>query len=73
VGPTHEVLIGWIEQISPFLAEWMWLQAFNMRLGTSNLDTASCYVEAYAQGLTFETLFALPEQDAWKYSNGYAC
>ena len=72
VSQTHEVLIGWIEDISAGLAMLMWDDAFNMRLGTTGLDTASCYEEAYNQGLTFESLFALPEQDHWKYAKGYS-
>ena len=72
VSETHEVLIGWAEQISPGLAMLMWDSAFNMRLGTVNLTTAEVINAAYQKGLTFEALFDLPEQDSWKYSRGYS-
>ena len=72
VGPTHELLLGWVGQVSPYIAGLMWTDAMSMRLGTvgQNLTVEEVLNVAYNDGFSFESLFALPEQDRWEYYDG---
>jgi hypothetical protein len=45
-------------------------QTLNKRLGTTNLTTWQCYVEAYSRGLSFADIMIMPELDKWNYNFG---
>mmetsp|Transcript_14520 Transcript_14520/g.37029 ORF Transcript_14520/g.37029 Transcript_14520/m.37029 type:complete len:157 (-) Transcript_14520:241-711(-) len=58
------------DTISPSLADLVWNDALNMRLGTKGLNTAQATIEAEKRGINFTSLLAMPEQDDWVYENG---
>ncbi|KAL3702301.1 hypothetical protein R1sor_020323 [Riccia sorocarpa] len=57
-------------RIQPDYASNMWNEALNKRLGTEGLDLPSVIIESERQGIPFEELLAMPEQDDWVYSDG---
>jgi len=63
---------GIFDRIDPFLANRMYNEAFNKRLNADiQGGTAEIYEYAMTQeGITFEKLITMPEQDSWVYSNG---
>eukprot|EP00741_Cyanophora_paradoxa_P009792 tig00000147_g9487.t1 len=61
-----------LDRLRPEVADLMWLQALNKRLGTSGLRTHELYALARERGLSFGQLLAVPERDEWAYSDGPA-
>lgn len=62
------MLLPFTEQISHrFGLPDMWVQAFNHRLGTTNLTTLEVYDKLNEAGRSFESLLTQPEQDEWLY------
>ncbi|KAL2649317.1 hypothetical protein R1flu_017445 [Riccia fluitans] len=57
-------------RIQPDYASNMWNEALNKRLGTEGLDLPAVIIESEKQGIPFEELLAMPEQDDWVYSDG---
>jgi hypothetical protein len=68
----HEILLGWVDSIDPDIAVDIWLQGVNKRLGTTNLTAVQGMNKAAQLGLDFGHLFTIPEQDAWKFTDGYS-
>jgi len=64
---AHQVLPAWIEKFSPKIANLLWNQAWNFRLGTTGLSTPDVYARMYDMGLTWGEMVSLPEQDEWLY------
>jgi hypothetical protein len=69
------IVFDLFDHISHDTVETFFLQAMNFRLGTKNLGMKEVTAEAARQGMTFEELMAMPEQDHWVYSDGpsYVC
>ncbi|XP_024018597.1 uncharacterized protein LOC21400803 [Morus notabilis] len=63
------VMTVW-NQIQPSYAANLWNEALNKRLGTEGLDLPSILVETEKQGLSFDKLLTIPEQDDWLYADG---
>jgi hypothetical protein len=63
----HMMLPAWIGKLAPATADMLWNRAFNLRLGTSGLDTIDLYAAMDSQGLDFVTMTSIPEQDSWLY------
>ncbi|OAY77520.1 hypothetical protein ACMD2_21617 [Ananas comosus] len=57
-------------KLQPAYAGNMWNEALNKRLGTEGLDLAEIMVESEKQGISFEKLLTIPEQDDWVYIDG---
>ncbi|CAL9769294.1 unnamed protein product [Musa acuminata subsp. burmannicoides] len=57
-------------RLQPSYAANMWNEALNKRLGTEDLDLHEIIVETQRQGMTFDQLLTMPEQDEWIYSDG---
>eukprot|EP01137_Pigoraptor_chileana_P022078 Opistho-2@86571 len=56
-----------LDHFLPSIADLMWNQAINLRLGTWGLRTYDAYREADRRNMSFCELITLPEQDAWFY------
>jgi len=54
------------------LADKMYNEALNFRLSTSGLDLHQILQVADSKNITFWELMTVPEQDNWKYSDGYS-
>jgi len=65
---AHEILVSIVEHVSDYLADGIWSQPLNKRLGTSGLNYSEVLYTAAQRNLTFGEVFQLPEQDAWRYS-----
>jgi len=65
-----QVAAGLMNGISPPIAKKMWIEAFNFRLGTELNTTSEIFQYATQQGITFEELIDIPEQDSWIYPDG---
>ncbi|ERN19622.1 hypothetical protein AMTRI_Chr02g257250 [Amborella trichopoda] len=63
------VMTMW-NKIQPAYAANMWNEALNKRLGTEGLDLPEILVETERQGLSFDKLLTIPEQDDWLYTDG---
>eukprot|EP00455_Lapot_gusevi_P041013 TRINITY_DN470_c0_g1_i9.p1 TRINITY_DN470_c0_g1~~TRINITY_DN470_c0_g1_i9.p1 ORF type:complete len:554 (-),score=229.23 TRINITY_DN470_c0_g1_i9:215-1876(-) len=64
----HALLPALASKIYRPVADLLWLQAFNLRAGTVNLDAAEVYDAAYTQyGWDFVALSSAPEQDSYRY------
>ncbi|CAL5427612.1 unnamed protein product [Camellia sinensis] len=57
-------------RVQPAYAANMWNEALNKRLGTEDLDLYGILAETERQGITFDQLLTIPEQDDWVYSDG---
>eukprot|EP00252_Welwitschia_mirabilis_P014093 TRINITY_DN31126_c0_g1_i1.p1 TRINITY_DN31126_c0_g1~~TRINITY_DN31126_c0_g1_i1.p1 ORF type:complete len:520 (+),score=83.36 TRINITY_DN31126_c0_g1_i1:414-1973(+) len=57
-------------RVQPSYAANMWNEALNKRLGTEGLDLHEILIESEKQGISFDQLLAIPEQDDWIYSDG---
>lgn len=57
-------------RVQPAYAANMWNEALNKRLGTEDLDLYGILAESERQGITFDQLLTIPEQDDWVYSDG---
>jgi len=64
---AHQVLPALIGKLFPTIADLLWNQAFNFRLGTEGLMTADLYSEMQKRNMTFGQLTSMPEQDDWQY------
>lgn len=64
------VASGLMNQLSPAIAQLMWIEAFNFRLDTNLNSTADIYQAAAQKGLNFTDLITIPELDSWMYSTG---
>eukprot|EP01136_Pigoraptor_vietnamica_P016724 Opistho-1_new@61011 len=56
-----------IDHFVPKVADLMWNQAMNLRLGTWGLRTYDVYREADRRNISFCELITMPEQDSWWY------
>eukprot|EP00668_Euglena_longa_P046329 GGOE01062014.1.p1 GENE.GGOE01062014.1~~GGOE01062014.1.p1 ORF type:complete len:545 (+),score=114.45 GGOE01062014.1:132-1637(+) len=66
-------LLSFMDHVSHGIAGGkLWVEAFNKRLSTVNLTTAELLMEAANRNLTLAEVAKLPEQDAWRYSDGYS-
>jgi hypothetical protein len=63
-----EPLFGLIDRAIPELASVFWVQAWNLRLGTSGLRTSDIYQEAAKRGMNSIDVPIIPEQDTWLYN-----
>jgi len=63
----HELLPALVGKIAPQIADLLWNQAFNLRLGTEGLTTAEIYQELHDRGMTFGDLVKIPENENWVY------
>jgi len=66
-----ETLFALVDRHAPALADQIWIEAFNHRVGTTGLRTSALWQEADKQNLLGVGAKALPsvvEQDAWDYS-----
>jgi len=61
-----EILFGVISRLIPF-GDRLFLQAFNIRLGTSGLDWAEIMMTAAQKGLAMDSLSTVVEEDSWVY------
>ncbi|THG19312.1 hypothetical protein TEA_028511 [Camellia sinensis var. sinensis] len=57
-------------RVQPAYAANMWNEALNKRLGAEDLDLYGILAETERQGITFDQLLTIPEQDDWVYSDG---
>eukprot|EP01006_Ploeotia_vitrea_P011933 TRINITY_DN3171_c0_g1_i1.p1 TRINITY_DN3171_c0_g1~~TRINITY_DN3171_c0_g1_i1.p1 ORF type:complete len:607 (+),score=325.94 TRINITY_DN3171_c0_g1_i1:78-1898(+) len=64
----HMLLPAMAGRISPAISDLLWNRAFNVRLGTKNLDTADAYAEAASRGLNFTDLVTMVELDSYMYN-----
>jgi len=64
---VHQLLPAWLSKFSTAIADLLWNQAWNFRVGTTGLGTADIYAQMYGMGLTFGEMVSLPEQDDWMY------
>jgi len=71
---TSELVVcasGLVDRLDGLLANKMFNQAFNKRLGSNLKTTAEIYEYAITQiGITVPELIVIPEQDSWVYSDG---
>jgi len=65
-----EVASGLMNRLSPSIANRMWNEAFNFRLGTHLNNTPEILEYASQQGISFGQLITMPEQDSWIYPDG---
>eukprot|EP00033_Pygsuia_biforma_P001432 GCRY01001616.1.p1 GENE.GCRY01001616.1~~GCRY01001616.1.p1 ORF type:complete len:537 (+),score=130.49 GCRY01001616.1:50-1660(+) len=63
-----QLLIHMLEYWKPAGADLLVGQAFNHRLGTTNLNATECIYRAYKQKLSLADLVALPEENAYLYN-----
>eukprot|EP00669_Euglena_mutabilis_P002329 TRINITY_DN12949_c0_g1_i1.p1 TRINITY_DN12949_c0_g1~~TRINITY_DN12949_c0_g1_i1.p1 ORF type:complete len:232 (+),score=64.01 TRINITY_DN12949_c0_g1_i1:1-696(+) len=80
--PTFETCLDWrvvmpalayLDRLTHgFIGQKLWIEAFNKRLGTTNLTTAELFAAADKAGLSFADLASIPERDEWVYSDGYS-
>ncbi|CAL5444760.1 unnamed protein product [Camellia sinensis] len=61
IGKVISVMSMWT-RVQPAYAANIWNEALNKRLGTEP--------ETERQGITFDQLLTIPEQDDWVYSDG---
>lgn len=61
-----------LEKVVPSVVTRFMGEALNKRLNTQNLNLSEIYVVLQERGITLKQLFAMPEQDSWKYSDGYS-
>jgi len=66
LGPAFAV----VEKISPIAAYMVFTLPLNKRLGTVNLTVAEIAMEANKRGLRMQDLYAIVEQDDWRYPDG---
>jgi len=74
--PDYTTCVEWIhlEVLSILLdghaglAESMWLEALNKRVGTVGLRTIEVYKAAIDRGINLEMLPTIPERDSWLYN-----
>ncbi|KAF5939651.1 hypothetical protein HYC85_023910 [Camellia sinensis] len=69
IGKVNSVMSMWT-RVQPAYAANMWNEALNKRLGTEDLDLYGILAETERQGITFDQLLTIPEQDDWVYSDG---
>jgi len=62
-----EILFSAVDRLDPYLANQMWNQAFNFRLGTQGLNTADLFMTAELNGIPSNTLPLIVESDDWMY------
>jgi len=60
------VFLPIIEEFAPEVTK-MWLDSWNMRMGTVNLTTEEIYDLLEDRNITFGELMTMPEQDDWVY------
>jgi len=68
-----QVLSGVVDALDPKLADRFYNQAFNKRLGPNMNIQGTAEIYQYAQvneGITFDVLYTIPEEDGWVYSDG---
>jgi len=63
-----EVVFALIDRVVPSISDQLWNQAWNLRLGTSNLGTAEIYQEAASRGLESSEVPAMVELDTYVYN-----
>jgi hypothetical protein len=62
-----QVAFALLDRHVPAIADLLWIDAFNLRLGTQNLRTAELWQETSSQGMTSAELPTLVEQDSFMY------
>lgn len=69
------VLMTFIELKYPDVVKLVFIEGFNMRLGTSAQSIAEVWEELYRRDLTPEEVLRMVEKEGWKYSTGpnYVC
>ncbi len=55
-------------QALPAISQLLYLQSWNLRLGTSGLAPADLYMLAEQRGIAADTIPVMVEQDSWLYS-----
>jgi hypothetical protein len=62
-----ETVFALIDRAIPQIADLIWIEAWNKRLGTTGLRTAELYYEADQQGIESRVIPTIVEQDSWLY------
>jgi len=66
-----QILSGVVDALDPKLAYRFFNQAFQKRLGTTINGTAEIYQYGQVnEGITFDVLYTIPEEDGWVYDDG---
>jgi len=60
------------DRVAPALADKIWNQAFNFRLGTKGLRTIDLIELAHTRNISFINILDMVEMDEWVYSDGYS-
>jgi hypothetical protein len=63
-----EVLFSAVDRYAPYVSNQMWNQAWNLRLGTSGLNTADLFMTAENNGIASNILPTIVESDDWMYT-----
>lgn len=65
IAPVFSIMENYVPGVGDIFNE-----AINMRLGTKNLSIPELAEVIDQRNLTWAKVFAMPEQDSWKYSDG---
>jgi hypothetical protein len=62
-------------RVTKSLANTIFGEGLNLRLGTNGLNVEEAILKAASQGISVGNLFAIPESEGWEYSDGknYVC
>ena len=64
---SPQVAFALIDRHIPAIANLMWVEAFNLRLGTQNLRTSDLWQTAAQRNMTSSQVPTIVEQDSWQY------
>jgi hypothetical protein len=64
---TLQVAFGLVDRYIPSIADMLWTEAFNLRLGTQGLRTAQLWEAAAQRNVSTQEVPTMVEQDKWRY------
>jgi hypothetical protein len=67
VWDHFELIFAWLDSFAPKIADFLYTEAFNIRLGTDNLRGSGIFRRAVETGLGGGLLATIVEDDSWRY------